>query len=143
MHVTPREGLALGLRVIRVRSFNFSSHRPSDVVGDVKERVAAAELSHAPGGFCHHPQAVRMRTRTDGRRQKRPCRFGDVYSNRSGLTLPTPNTLPGTSRLSQIGRRACHGARAALGVCLLVWHSTRAHLGGGGVNGEDEGAATV
>ena len=89
--ITPREALTLG------RDWCASSTSRRRAVGDVhaSRRVAAAALSHARGDFLHHPQAVRTRTRTEGRRQKSPCRFGDVYSNRSGFSLPTPNTLTG------------------------------------------------
>jgi len=45
-------------------------------------------------------RAAPRRPCTEGRRKKSPCRFGDVYSNCSGLTLPTPNTLPATNRAS-------------------------------------------
>ena len=96
--ITPREALTLG------RDWCASSTLL--VVGrrrcvHASRRVAAAALSHARGGFCHHPQAVRTRVRTDGRRQKSPCRFADVYSNRSGFPLPTPqNTLLGMNALT-------------------------------------------
>ena len=93
----------------------YSSRRRA--VGDVhaSRRVAAAALSHARGDFLHHPQAVRTRTRTEGRRQQSPCRFGEV-STRSlepqrGFPRSTPNT-PRTSpslthRHESVLRRTC------------------------------------
>ena len=83
-------------RGLRVRSFNFSS----STVGDVKARVAATALSHAPGGFCHHPQALRTRACTEGRRKKSPCRFGDLLEPQR-LDTSDPKHVSGTSRLDR------------------------------------------
>ena len=60
-------------RGLRVRSFNFSS----STVGDVKARVAATALSHAPGGFCatnRRPFARALARRDVGKSARVPIR---------------------------------------------------------------------
>ena len=126
VHIPPREALTLGLDWCAASTLLVVGRRRcSRLTRRVGRRDGGAlALARTRRLLTPPAEAMRTRTRTEGRRQQSPCRFGDVYSNRRGFPLSSPNT-PGNEPVFDTSAR--ERVTAHLRLLERVCWSSRTH----------------